>query len=58
MSKAQPANGTDPRKLMDHVEKRFNRLSTREKAQTLVDAGIITKDHKVRTPYKEVLASI
>lgn len=58
MSKARPVNGTDPRKLMDQVEKRFNRLSTKKKAQTLVDAGIITKDNKVRAPYKEVLASI
>lgn len=58
MSKAKPVNGSDPRKLMDQVEKRFNRLSTKKKAQTLVDAGILTKDNKVRAPYKEVLASL
>lgn len=55
---ARPVNGTDPRKLMDQVEKRFNRLSAKGKAQTLVDAGILTKDNKVRAPYKEVFASI
>jgi DNA/RNA endonuclease G (NUC1) len=48
----------DPRKAWDVVEKRFNRLSKKEKAETLVRAGILTKNHKPRAPYKEVLASI
>jgi hypothetical protein len=43
---------------MDQVEKRFKKLSAKKKIQTLVDAGILTKNNKVREPYKEVLASI
>ena len=58
MKKEPSARTSDPRELMDQVEKRFKKLSAKKKIQTLVDAGILTKNNKVREPYKEVLASI
>lgn len=48
----------DPRKAWKIVEKRFNRLTNKEKAETLVHAGILTKNHKPRAPYKEIFATI
>ena len=58
MKKEPSARTSDPRELMGQVEKRFKKLSAKKKIQTLVDAGILTKNNKVREPYKEVLASI
>lgn len=58
MKTSSPVLSADPRKLVDRFERRFKRMSAQEKAQTLVDAGIMTPKHRIKAPYREALAGV
>ena len=52
-------DGVDPRQIWGRVEKRFQRMTKTQKANTLVEAGIVRKgDYRELPPYKGVLATV
>lgn len=58
MKYSSTISSPDPRKLVDRFERRFKKMSSKEKSQTLVDAGIMTPKRRIKAPYREALAGV
>ena len=49
---------SDPRKIWEKVEKRFDKMSSQQKGKTLVTAGILKKDYSAMPHYAGVLSTV
>jgi hypothetical protein len=56
MNTTRPVFERDPRKVWAKVEKKLDKMTPRQRAETLVSAGILDKDLNYREPYKEAFA--
>jgi len=57
MSETSIIKTFDVRRAWSQVEKRLQRMSNEDRAQTLVKAGILTPKGKVTKPYAKVFGS-
>ena len=53
MSGRKKVSQFDPLQVWDRVEKDLQKMSSRQRAQTLVKAGIVTPKMNLRKPYRE-----
>ena len=56
MNTTHPALERDPRKVWARVEKKLDKMTPRQRAETLVSAGILDENLNYREPYKEAFA--
>ena len=58
MNTTRPVFEHDPRKVWARVEKKLDKMTPRQRAETLVSAGILDKDFNYCEPYKEAFAQL
>ena len=58
MKPTHPVLERDPRKIWARVEKKLDKMTPRQRAETLVSAGILDKDLNYCEPYKEAFAQL